>query len=596
MILKDPSEEYSYNPHEDITLDSDKDIRAQRVSNTEEVKGSQDPTTDKLTEQPIYKTLEIKDSIRFLTLFDPLVKEGTVVLHKWQVEVNEDISYGRTRIKGEVVKQSKPDSKHPYKYCLCAANGSGKDAFVIAPLVLWFITTKVQSKVIVTSASGTQLTTQTEAYIRELANNVNQWTISRMGFEILKVNKRHIYCTLTGSVCHLFATDEGEKAEGHHPTTPVSEMMIVVNEAKSVTPEIFDALRRCTGYNYWVNVSSPGEPRGAFHKAYTSWPNTRRVSYFDCPHQSPDEFELDRVELGEFSPLFRSKWLALFAYVGGNYVISKENLDECRWLNKQGQIKHVLRNRPIRIGLDIALSGYGDETVVSVWQGNKQKDQKMFRIQNATALAPEIERVLLLHVKKDHNFIFADDGGVGRAVIDILNSRGWKINRVLNNSAAKNKKQFKNRGAQLWYKIKRLFELKLLIPLEDDKLYEQLASRKFRTSDVNATVDKLLLESKRESIAAGLSSPDRADAMVLAFTDANIEEFNSAEQKEFEETNKTAELSTSYDISSLKQMYRRGQHKQIEDKGKKKKMEYSQAVMLKRLTHEQNSLYKFQRN
>ncbi len=449
--------------------------------------------------------------IELLAFFDKAINEGTVVLHPWQIE------------EGEKLSRIKPTSHHPHKFALCAANGSGKDAFVIAPFALWFILCKKRSRVIITSSSGVQLTNQTEAYISGLAEKVNNWSIANLGQTILKVNKRHIVCHLSGSEIILFATDEEGKAEGYHPLEPNAEMAIIVNEAKSVAPEIFRALKRCTGYNYWLNISTPGEPLGDFYNSYNNWPHKRRITFFDCPHQSREEFDSDLKELGEFSPHFRSKWLALFTFVGGKYVLSHERLEKLRVKIKHNLIKSF--GNEIRIGLDIALSTNGDETVISYFIGNKQNKQITCRIKDATLLADFIEKAWLdtLKIDKKHENIYSDDGGVGRAIIDILRRRGWLINRVLNQSAPKNKKQFRNRGAEIWNKFNRLVEEGVIILLDDDKLYSQLASRKYKES--TAGIDKLCLQSKQEMLAEGLPSPDRGDAAVLAFSNIKVSDF-----------------------------------------------------------------------
>lgn len=450
--------------------------------------------------------------IELLAFFDENINKGVDTLHPWQIETGEQLS------------RAKSNSKHPYKYALCAANGSGKDAFVIAPFAVWFITTKIRSRCIITSSSGVQLTNQTEAYISGLAEKINNWSLQNLGQPILKVNKRHIVCHLSGSEIILFATDEEGKAEGYHPLEPSSEMAIIVNEAKSVAPEIFRALKRCTGYNYLIYVSTPGEPLGDFHSAYENWPNKRRVSFFDCPHQSREEFDADLRELGEFSPYFRSKWLALFTFVGGKYVISHERLEKLRVKNRLNLIKSF--GKETRIGLDIALSTNGDESVISVFDGNKQRKQITCRIKDATLLADFIEKSFIskdVNIDKKCEYIYADDGGVGRAVIDILRRKGWNINRVLNQSAPKNKKQFRNRGAEIWSKFNRLVEEGVIILLDDDKLFSQLASRKYKES--TAGIDKLCLQSKPEMLSEGLPSPDRADAAVLAFSNIKVTDF-----------------------------------------------------------------------
>ena len=461
------------------------------------------------------KTIEFPDSADLVAFFDPLINEGKVVLHPWQLEVSE------------LLCNAKATDQNPFKYCLCAANGSGKDAFVIAPFAVWFALTKTKSRTIITSSSGIQLTNQTEKYIRELCFKVNAWFNSVFGqADIFNVTQRRIDCKLTGSIIQMFATDEEAKAEGYHPLEPGAAFAIIVNEAKSVAPDIFRALRRCTGYNYWIDVSTPGEPFGDFYKHFTSWKHTRRVTFFDCPHQSRSEFEEDRIDLGEFSPLFRSKWLALFTTVGGNVVISQQAMERYKRFLAQGILREKFtKTWPMRIGIDLAAGG--DESVVSVFKGNKQLALHTSREADTTKTADWIERIIIdYHLPRDHDYIFADDGGVGRAIIDMLQRKGWAVKRVLNNSVAHRKKDFRNRGAELWFKMARMIEESAIILLEDFKLFEQLGTRRYKKSDIN---DKPGLEKKAEAKADGLASPDRADATVLAFTDVPLEDILSDE-------------------------------------------------------------------
>lgn len=454
----------------------------------------------------------IDDPVDFLNFFDESFADQVNTLYPWQVEIGEQF--------GSV----KPTSKEPYKFVLCAANGSGKDAFVITPFSLWFICCKIKSLVIITSSSGSQLTTQTEKYIAALAHKVNAYTSENMGGPILKIRQRRITCTLSHSEIIMFATDEAAKAEGFHPTEANTEMAIIVNEAKSVQPEIYTALRKCTGFNYWIDVSTPGEPRGDFYNHWMSWPNKRRVTYYDClKHQSSVEFEEDKRELREHDAHFLSKWLAEFAFVGGKYVVNQDHLKNLRNNIKGGLVQYVNLNNEIRIGIDIALSSNGDETVISAFRGNKQTHLITYRIKDATLLAPAINRDLLdkIKIKQTCDNIYVDDGGVGRGVIDILKRDGWiNIHRVLNQSQAKNVKMFKNRGAEIWYKFSKLIEQKCLLLLDDNKLYEQIAGRKYH--ETASGLDKLLLESKRAMISKGLPSPDRADATVLALCNTNV--------------------------------------------------------------------------
>ena len=474
-----------------------------------------------------YQPLEFEDGSELVSFFDSHINSGEVTLHPWQIEVNEELA------------RAKPTAKHPHRFCLCAANGSGKDLFVIAPFSIWFILTKVEALVVITSASGVQLTNQTESYIRALANKVNAFYKATYGQDVIKINQRYFKCLLTGSEIKMFATDEEGRAEGYHPIRPNAEMAIIVNEAKSVGPEIFRALRRCTGYNYWLNVSTPGLiPAGDFYRSWLNWPNKRRVTKYDCPHHSDDDFEQDKRELGEHSALFRSKWLALFTTVDGDTIIPSGAIEKLKDKIRGQRMYHMCTHWPVRVGIDLAAGG--DEVVVTYFVGNRQLGMWHWREKDTTKTVDEIDRILRyeIKVKQDHPYIFADDGGIGRAMIDMLKRMGWiNIRRILNQSQAKNKKMYRNRGAEIWYNFRRLVEEGIIWLIDDETLWSQISTRRYKKISEGSAVDKVQLESKLAAKAEGLPSPDRADATVLALCGVTYNSFYDAEiQKDEEKT------------------------------------------------------------
>lgn len=497
-----------------------------------------------------WQKLEFDNAAKFLLFFSESLVKGRVTLYSWQVEELERFSF------------AKASQQNPYKYALCACNGSGKDLFFIAPVALYLICCNIRFRCIITSASAKQLNDQSERYIVSLAREINNWSIGMFGGPILKINQHHITCLLSGSEIILYVTDEEGKAEGYHPYED-GDMAIIVNEAKSIEPELFRAIRRCTGFKYLLYVSSPGAPQGDFYHAYTTWPNTRRITFFDCPHHARSEFEEDRLRLGENDYYFRSKWLAAFTPIDGSFVLSGMALERLRRNTYKSLVKEVLQGEPLRIGIDLALSGNGDETVISAFKGNKQVAQVIHKDKDATKLADKLEKsLLLLGIDKSHAYIFADDGGVGRGVIDILNrstgtgGKGWAIHRVLNQSPAINRKQFGNRGAEMWHKFARLIEAGCLILLPDEVLHSQLSSRKYKES--NAALAKMTLQGKKEMIASGLKSPDRADAAILALCGVDILKFLEA----FEYTEPVKEMKSEEDkYRDLEDSIRQGHYK-----------------------------------
>ena len=477
---------------------------------------------EKSTDQPLHETSEVISpsdvSISRLPevydFADPLelaqLMFPDVVFHDWQYKISS------------LLGNTKATQFDPFKLCLTACNGSGKDAFVITPFTIWFMMTRRDGLVVITSSSGVQLTAQTETYISRMAAAVNAW----MGREVFKIVKRYIVCLDTGSECRMFATDEAGKAEGYHPLKPGAEMAIIVNEAKSVSEEIFDALSRCTGFNFWLEVSTPGEPVGHFYKSNTESVSLGysllRVTSYDCPHKSKLEIEQDKIRYGEHSALFRSKHLALFTQLDGAYVISLNTVNRCKDVCKT----HIGSSWPLRVGIDVALSNGGDETNVYILRGNKVIETLRLHSEDITLLAAQISDFLSKRdVPKSSEHIYLDDGGVGRALWPLLRDRGWEnINRVLNQFAAFNKLEFANRGAELWFNVNRMIEeCVLLLPHDDAKFMKQLTTRQYKRS----ASGKMLLQSKREMKALGLESPDRVDAYVLALHGLTVEDFHA---------------------------------------------------------------------
>lgn len=455
-----------------------------------------------------YRTLAFKTPAQMLAVVVQDIATQQVTLHDWQLDISQELADSLATA----------NSKHPYKYALCAANGSGKDAFVVAPFVVWFMLVNVRGLVIVTSSSGQQLSSQTENYIKSIAEAVNAY----FGANIFRIRQRYIKCLLTGSEVRLFATDEAGKAEGYHPLVPNGAMAIIVNEAKSVAEEIFKALRRCTGYTHWLNVSTPGEDRGYFYLSFNNWKHKRRVDYTECTHMSDDERLEDLANDGEHSAYYRSKWLALFTSVDGQYVIPRQTITSLL----ANPPEDIGAGWPLRIGIDLAAGS--DETTVCVTRGNKVVKELYFREKDTTIAADRINSFLLgLGLQFSHEHIYGDDGGVGHSIIDMLCRMGWQIRRIVNQSRAVKSTQFGNRGAELWDKAKRFFEEKLFNPTGlTQKTIDQLASRKYK----GISAGKTFLQSKKEAKAEGQHSPDRADAFILSLTGLTLEDFFNAIQ------------------------------------------------------------------
>lgn len=495
-----------------------------------------------------WQTLNFESPAQLASLFITPLRDGRITLYPWQVSISDKLAESNKTV----------TTAKPFKMPICAANGSGKDYLVIAPFIVWMSLVNTRCLSIITSSSGVQLTAQTENYIRGLCLLINEY----FGEQIFRVRQRYIKCNLTGSEIRMFATDEAGKAEGYHPLEPGAKMVICVNEAKSVDEDIYTALRRCTGYTHWLDVSSPGEPKGSFYQHCIHWPNFVRVTSYDCPnHLAESDREDDRRELGEHSPLYRSKHLALFTSYGGTVVIPEEVVTKLLQNPPQESVSLITS-----VGIDIAAGG--DEDVVTFVNSRFIKEV-CFRETDTTIAADRIEHILVEHkISKNHDAIYADDGGIGHAVIDMLVRRGWNIKRVLNQWAALRKKQFGNRGAEMWYNAKRFYEERVFdLRGISQKTKDQITTRHYRQSEVGG---RIYLESKREAKANGRPSPDRADALILALSHFTLDDFI----REHEKKEEKAKLKFTLGSEELTQYYEDeityghgGEQKQKQGKG-----------------------------
>lgn len=439
-----------------------------------------------------------------------LVIDPEASLHKWQFEtlmmLAGYITPGNYRDKVKITDSS------PLRLAMAAANGSGKDRFILAGFNTWFALSAVQNFAVITSSSFDQVKYQTEPHIRKLADSVN----AKFGRTFYSTQFHHIIKRY-GSQIKLFATNDAGRAEGFHPYGK-GAMALNVNEAKSLDPDIFAAMERCSGYSHWIEISSPAGCSGHFYdsaKLATRYPSPlrlnefyfRKITQYDCPHIPQAHIDNLEKRYGRDSALFKSSVLAEFSDAETDNLIKAESIDIC--INAT----IPLVGEDIGIGLDLAAGG--DENGCFVRKGNKII-HKFFFVQKDTTLTADLIDTQLTTWKSQPYMFNADDGGVGHAIIDMLRKKGWIIQRRNNQSAPHNRREFSNLGAQMWYHVKRLIELKQIhIPHEIPKLVYQLSNRYHLGLD--QTQGKIALEPKSIARAKGHASPDRADAFVLCF-------------------------------------------------------------------------------
>jgi hypothetical protein len=106
-----------------------------------------------------------------------------------------------------------------------------------------------------------------------------------------------------------------------------------------------------------------------------------------------------------------------------------------------------------------------------------------------------------------------DDIGVGGGVVDRCTEQDLPVHGINVGEAADDKEKFANRRAEIWWGLRERFRNQEISIPDDEVLIAQLSTIKYKYSSSG----KIVVESKDDIKKRGLKSPDRADALGLAF-------------------------------------------------------------------------------
>ncbi len=380
---------------------------------------------------------------------------------------------------------------------LRAANGSGKTQNVAAPLILWHCACFPNSQVVTTAGVYRQVKEQLWGCLRSHKDKLGAgWSINQT--DITAPN---------GSRAVGFSTEDSGKFEGWHN----DHLMMIVDEGKSVSDDIYMAIERCQPERLLV-MSSAGTTVGEFANAFLtrkSFYSTHTVTSYDCPHLGSEWISTQIEKWGRTHPLIRSMIFSEFIDDGGvGYVVARADIVNC--LEEPPKATDGV---PL-VFIDWAAGG--DENVMAFVRGNKLTEMVCWRDKDTMAAAGRaIAEINKRKVPLDR--VWADDGGLGHPINDALATAGVSVRRVLNNSKSYDQQHYANLGAELWYDAARLIQRKEVILLDDETLIEQMASRR----STYTALGKLALEKKEDMRNRGLGSPDRADAALSAISIAH---------------------------------------------------------------------------
>jgi hypothetical protein len=411
-------------------------------------------------------------------------------LYKWQADVLADLMPVRSKV------------------VLRAANESGKTSTLVAPAVAWHLAMFPGSQVVLTSGVWRQVTEQMWRHIGEYSK--------QFGWKITKSQGLCTAETPQGSRALGFSTDIGNRFEGFHADDHVKKpLLIVIDEAKEVKDEIYEAVIRCNPTRLLV-LSSPGGPNGFFYDLFRPRSNFKqyKVTAHECPHLGPEHIQ-SVIDSGKppssllYKSMIEAEWMA---DPNELFVCNRLAAERCLW-NPPDKI----RGRLIA-AIDVARSDTGDENVIALRDGNHLMLDTCFVGENDSVRI--VDRLIgrLNALRLAPGDVWLDCDGIGAAYLDIFRAKAWHINEWRGSMQARDNRSYVNMAAEAWYSLGRAIEDKKVIIPPDPVWMDQLCSRHYFVTEKG----KIKLESKEDMP----KSPDRADAMAMVHSISAIQSYN----------------------------------------------------------------------
>lgn len=401
---------------------------------------------------------------------------------------------------------------HNKRTVIRSGHGVGK-SWLMARIVIWFLTVYKPSKVITTAPIWPQVEKILWGEIRTAYANSRvplggrllstEWKISDDCFAVGISTTKNVQDKEFGSA----------SMQGYHSPN----MLFVLDEAAGIPPAIWIAATSLlTGdNNKMVAIGNPASSHGPFYDCFMSeiW-NKVHVSCFDHPNVTEGRIIVPgavtrewiaerKEEWGEESPLYKAKVLGIFPDEGDDTLFPMSAVEAC-------MVPRLVAEGRISYGLDVAR--YGEDETFS-FKAHGSVFSVAFHSEKA-ATTDTVGRMITEFKKSPASCLVAvDDSGVGGGVTDQLKEAGIPTIGVNFGESASDTEKFFNSKAELFWNLHLAVKAGEIQLPDDPKLLAQLTSIRFSFSGKG----QIRIEGKDEMKKRGLKSPDRADALAIAY-------------------------------------------------------------------------------
>ncbi|MFW5436574.1 phage terminase large subunit [Paenibacillus apiarius] len=405
-----------------------------------------------------------------------------------------------------------------------SGQGVGKTSLE-AWVVIWFLCCRPNPKVVCTAPTRQQLHDVLWA-------EVAKWLEGSMVKNLLKWTKTKIY--MIGHEERWFATartaTKPENMQGFHE----DYMLFIVDEASGVADPIMEAIDGTLSgpENKLLMCGNPTRTSGYFYRSHHQNRadfKTHKVSSRDSKRTNRKNIERLEKQYGKDSDVVRVRVEGEFPKSEPDTFIALELAEAAAmrevYHEEDGSLL-VPESAPLEIGVDVARFG-DDETVIVPRIGLLVPFIRTYTKQDTMVTAGWViatAKELMQTYGRPRCTVKIDDDGVGGGVTDrvkeVVREEGLYIDVIPchNGGKADDPDHYENWGTEGWANVRDLLQAGDIQIPNDEDLIGQLSTRKYTVTSKG----RIILESKKDMKKRGLRSPDRADALVLAFAKSGM--------------------------------------------------------------------------
>jgi hypothetical protein len=418
---------------------------------------------------------------------------------QWQKDVLTDISNG--------IKSGSIDAMDAIQIAVASGHGIGKSALV-SWIILWAMSTREDTKGVVTANTENQLKTKTWA---ELA----KWyrlCLFKSWFEL----------TATA----IFSTDKDHEKTWRIDMIPWSErnteafaglhnkgsrILVVFDEASSIPDMIWEVAEGAlTDENteiIWCCFGNPTQNIGRFRECFGKFKhrwNTRQIDSRTVSMTNKTQLQKWVDDYGEDSDFVRVRVRGVFPATSANALIGSDDVDAAM-SRHYSEDKYSFAS--VILGVDVARQG-DDSSVIQRRQGIVSFEPKVMKIPDTMLVANQVA-IEIDSSKADACFIDST-GGYGVGVVDALRQTRYSPTEVYFSGKATDQRYF-NKRSEMWFEMVEWIKSGGALP-KSQELKEELCAATYTFQG-----DKFRLCDKDDIKEAIGRSPDMADALALTF-------------------------------------------------------------------------------